>query len=244
MKFEYRNRIYRSYVFSREQALAPETIEGLGPRAPYLKKIIRDHFPSDRNSVILDLGCGHGALIYFARQAGYNNIRGVDWSMEQVATAGRLGIAGVEEGDLLTVLTEQADETIDLVVAFDVIEHFSRPELPDFVDQVKRVLKKNGYWIIHTTNGESPFCGRSLYKDLTHEMAFTNSSIRQLLLSSGFSRVQCFEDVPVPHGLKSAIRWCLWKLIRSLLRVYLAVETGDTARSAIFSQNFLAVAIK
>ncbi len=70
------------------------------------------------------------------------------------------------------------------------------------------------------------------------------TSISQMLFSSGFSKVQCFEDAPVPHGLKSAVRWMVWKVIRSLLRLYLAAETGDTARNAIFSQNLLAIAEK
>jgi hypothetical protein len=82
------------------------------------------------------------------------------------------------------------------------------------------------------------------YWDLTHELIFTRTSITQLLLSSGFSDVQCFEDAPIPHGLTSAVRWLLWQVIRFGLRLYLAAETGDTASSAIFSQNFLIVADK
>lgn len=242
--FSYRERIYQHYVHAREQALAPPTLEGLKPRAPYLTKLIQTHFPADRRSAILDLGCGHGALIHFARRGGYTNIRGVDGSPEQVAAARRLGIDGVEEVALLAALTAQADESLDVVVAFDVIEHFTRDELLSFVDQVHRVMRPGGRWIIHTPNGESPFCGRIRYGDLTHELAFTRTSINQVLLSSGFSKVQCFEDAPIPHDLKSTVRWGLWKVIRSLLRLYIAAETGDTAGKAIFSQNFLTVAVK
>lgn len=240
----YRNRIYRHCVTSREQVLALATQEGLKSRAPYLTRLIHTHFPVDRRSGILDLGCGHGALVHFARREGYVNIRGVDRSPEQVEAARRLGIEGVEEGDLLAALAAQADGSVDVVVAFDVIEHFTRDELLCFVDQVQRVLRPEGRWIIHTPNGESPFCGRMRYGDITHELAFTRRSISQLLLSSGFSRVQCFEDAPIPHGLKSAVRLGLWQVIRSLLRIYIAAETGDTAGSAIFSQNFLVVAEK
>lgn len=241
---DYRGRIYGSYVNAREQAIVPSTLEGLEQRAPYLKKLIQTHFPTDRCSAILDLGCGHGSLIHFARREGYINIRGVDGSPEQVAAARRLGIEGVEEGDLLGALAAQADESLDVVVAFDVIEHFTRDELIGFFDQVRRVLRSGGRWIIHTPNGESPLSGRMRYWDLTHELVFTRMSISQLLFSSGFSSVQCVEDTPIPHGLKSAIRWVAWKVIRSGLRVYLAAETGDTAGDAIFSQNFLIVAEK
>lgn len=238
----YRTRIYRHYVQARAQALAPDTVAGLAPRAPALHKLVRQHFPADRNAAVLDLGCGHGALLHFARAAGYTNLRGVDGSPEQVAAARRLGIDGVEEGDLRDALAAQPDASLDVVVAFDVIEHFTRDELLPFVDEVRRVLKPGGRWIIHVPNGESPFGGRMRYWDMTHELAFTRTSLAQLLLSSGFAEVRCFEDQPVVHGAKSALRWVLWQGFRALLRLYIAAETGDAGGGHIFSQNLLAVA--
>lgn len=240
----YRTRIYSRYVTARTAPLAPATLDGLTPRAPMLRRLVAQHFPADRQAVITDLGCGHGAIVHFARQAGYVNVRGVDGSPEQVAAARRLGIEGVEEGDLLQTLAGLPDESQDCIVTFDVIEHFTRDELVGVVDAVRRVLRPGGRWIIHAPNGESPFGGRMRYWDLTHELAFTRTSIAQLLLSSGFTQVQSFEDAPIPHGAKSLLRWGLWKFIRGGLRLYLAAETGDTARDAIFSQNFLTVAVK
>ena len=240
----YRTRIYTHYVQARTQALAPETLAGLAPRAPSLRRLVREHFPADRHAAVLDLGCGHGALLHFAREAGYTNLRGVDGSPQQVAAARRLGIEGVAEGDLRDTLAALADASLDVVVAFDVIEHFTRDELLPFVDQVHRVLKPGGRWIIHVPNGESPFGSRMRYWDLTHELAFTRTSLGQLLLSSGFADVRCFEDAPVVHGAKSALRWLLWKGFRGVLRLYIAAETGDAGGAHIFSQNLLAVAVK
>ncbi|MHB1688303.1 MAG: class I SAM-dependent methyltransferase [Ignavibacteriaceae bacterium] len=240
----YRQRIYRYYVHARQESLAPETTEGLKPRAEYLKKLIHKHFPPDKNAAVLDLGCGHGALIYFARKYGYVNITGIDRSPQQVTEANRLGIEGVREGDLMEALKGLPEESLDVVIAFDVIEHFTKEELLSFVDEVYRVLRKGGRWIIHTPNGESPFAGRMRYGDFTHEQAFTRTSITQLLLSSGFSRVVCFEDTPIPHGFKSVVRWSIWKMIRGMLRLYLAAEMGAAERDCILSQNFLTVAFK
>jgi 2-polyprenyl-3-methyl-5-hydroxy-6-metoxy-1,4-benzoquinol methylase len=221
--------------------LAPATLAGFKPRAPYLNKLIKDHFPKNRSAVILDVGCGRGALIHFARKAGYTNIHGTDASPEQTSAAERLGIDGVRHGNLMKTLQSLPDGSHDVIVAFDVVEHFTKEELRYFVDQVYRVLKKGGKWIIHTPNGDSPFGGRIRYEDFTHELAFTRQSISQLLLASGFSNVTCYEDQPIPHGFKSIVRWLLWKVIRSMLRFYLAVETGDASNKAIFSQNLLAV---
>jgi SAM-dependent methyltransferase len=244
MESNYRTRIYGAYVSARQETLAPATLEGLKPEGPYLRKIVRRHFPPDLSASILDLGCGRGALIHVARQAGYRSIRGVDGSPEQVAAAEALGIEGIEQGDVMEALAKESDAALDCVVACDLIEHFNRKELIGLVDEVFRVLKSRGRWVIHTPNAESPFGMRMRYWDLTHELAFTRTSLGQLLLSSGFSRVDCYEDQPAVHGAKSAARWALWKVFRSLLRLYLAVETGDTGRDSVFSQNFLAVAFK
>lgn len=240
----YRSRIYRNYSSSRNQALATRRVDNLHHRGHLLRKIIRDHFPKDQNVSILDLGCGHGAFIYFMKEFGYGNIIGVDRSPEQVAEAQRLGIEGIREADLMEFLDTLQEASQDMVVAFDVIEHFTKAELILFVDQVNRVLRRGGKWIIHTPNAESPFGARSRYADFTHELSFTRRSISQLLLSSGFSDVVCYEDAPIFHGVKSAIRWMLWKIIKLVLRLYLAVETGFEYRESILSQHFLVVAIK
>jgi SAM-dependent methyltransferase len=240
----YRGRLYDRYVSDRSEAVAPKTVDGLQPRAAYLRKLIRDQFPANRDAAIVDIGCGHGALIHFAREAGYRNLEGIDGSREQVAAAKRLGINGVREGDLRRDLATMPDASRDVIVAFDVVEHFRKDELLSFVDEVRRVLRPGGRWIIHAANAESPFFGRIRYGDFTHEMAFTRESVCQLLLSSDFARVECYEDAPVAHGVKSSARWVLWKCIRVGLRLWLAVETGDTGGNAIFSQNLLAVATK
>jgi cyclopropane fatty-acyl-phospholipid synthase-like methyltransferase len=200
------------------------------------------HFPTDRNAAILELGCGHGALLHVLRGTGYTNARGVDGSPEQVAAARRLGVAGVEQGDLLSALAATHNASLDVVVAFDVIEHFTKDELVALVDEVFRVLRPGGRWIIHAPNAEGPFGGRMRHWDFTHELAFTRASLTQLLMSSGFTRVACYEDRPVPHGVKSAVRAALWALIRAGLLLILAVETGAFQKAAIFSQNLLAVA--
>jgi cyclopropane fatty-acyl-phospholipid synthase-like methyltransferase len=240
----YRERLYKSYVDARESPIAPESIQGLNTRASALRRIIRRFFPENHNAVILDLGCGHGALVHFAHEAGFHHTSGVDRSPQQVEAARRLGISGVQEGDLVEALKSRADSSHDLIVAFDVIEHLTKDELVVLTDEVRRVLRVGGKWIIHAPNAESPMFGRIRYGDFTHEQAFTRGSISQFLLSSGFGDVVCEEDAPHPHGVMSLGRWLLWKAIRGVLRAYLAVETGSSERRGIFTQNLVAIATK
>jgi len=239
---DHRERVYERYVHARASALAPASVDQLGSRAPYLKALIRAHFPANRSAKLIDIGCGHGTLIHFAREAGYSNIAGVDRSPEQVGEAARLGIPGVRLGDSVDALRELDAESLDGVIAFDVIEHLTKAELVTLIDEVLRVLRPGARWIIHAPNAESPFFGRIRYGDITHEQAFTRVSIAQLLLASGFREVTSYEDVPIVHGVKSAGRLLTWKVWRGLLRLYLAAETGSTDPKVILTQNFLTVA--
>jgi len=240
----YRERIYANYVQGREAPLAPTAVAGLAPRLHLLKKIISQHFGTDRNITIVDLGCGYGAFVHACRLAGFENVTGVDGSAEQIEAGTRLGIPGLAEGDLIAHLRTLRDAAVDIVIAFDVIEHFTKGELVGFVDEVHRVLKPGGKWIIHAPNGDSPWAQRMVYGDYTHEQAFTCSSLHQLLKSSQFRSVNCFEDTPVPHGPVSLIRYFLWGLLRNIYRLQLAIETGSLNRNIVLSQNLTAVAVK
>jgi 2-polyprenyl-3-methyl-5-hydroxy-6-metoxy-1,4-benzoquinol methylase len=239
---DHRKRIYSNYT--RGALALTDSHAIMEQRRPYLQRLIRQYFPADRNAAILELGCGSGALLHFSRQAGYLNMEGVDLAPDQIALAERLGISGVRLGDAIETLNATATASLDVVIAFDLIEHLPDEFLLPFIDEVSRVLKTGGRLIIHAPNGESPFCSRMRYWDLTHARAFTRNSIRQLLLSSGFSKVYYAEDSPTVHGVVSMARWLLWKGLRGFLRLWLMIETGETGREAIFTQNFLVAALR
>lgn len=241
---KYRGKIYDYYQSAGQKSSSPDTVADLKPRSAMLRNIIKMHFPLDRNISILDLGCGHGAFIYFMKEAGYKNVVGVDISPEQVQKANALNIPEVAQGDLLEYLIDLNNETQDCVISFDVIEHFNKNELFMFIEQVYRVLKPQGKWIIHAPNGEPPFGGMIFFGDYTHELAFTPRSMTQVMKSMGFSKLSFYEDRPIPHGVKSSIRWILWHVIRFFLRLYMVIETGYGGSDLVFSQNFLSVVEK
>jgi SAM-dependent methyltransferase len=239
----YRARIYAKYTSATNAPLAPETTAGFAPRAANLERLIADYFPADRSARILELGCGHGALLHFARAAGYTNMTGVDGSPAQIAAARKLGIEGIREGQLMEALRDTPEASLDAVVAFDVLEHLTRDEIVDAVDAIARVLKPGGRLILHVPNGASPFGTLMIYSDFTHEVAFTPESLAQLFLASGWARVECHEDPPAVHGLKSALRYAAWRAIRAALRFYLLAETGSREHR-VLTQNLYAVAVK
>lgn len=242
---EYRQKIYKYYSSKRIGRLAPDTVDGFKLQAPYFLKLIREHFPKDTDATILDLGCGHGAFVYHIQRAGYTRITGVDASEEQVREARRLGVRGVQHGDLVAHLNAIDSSSVDLLIAIDVIEHFTKDELSDLVDEFYRVLRTRGKVVSHQPNSEGPFGSFMRHWDYTHELAFTRQSIAQLFLASGFSDIRSYEDKPVVHGLRSLIRFILWEYaIRNVYRCLVTIECGACPPDAIFSQNFLTIATK
>lgn len=239
-KADYRERLYSDYVSSGQSGAIAGAAE-FEIRAPYLRQVVARYFPEDRDSRILDLGCGAGAMLHFARLGGYHALRGIDASPEQVASAKRLGLDCVERGDALAALRTAAAQSVDVIVAFDLLEHLTKDEVVDFIDTAHRALADDGRIILHLPNAESPFVGAVLYGDFTHQLAFTRHSLEQLTHAAGFRRIECHEVRPLPHGIKSSIRWALWPVFRLMLRAANAIETGDSGAGAVLSRNMLVV---
>jgi hypothetical protein len=171
-------------------------------------------------------------------------LTGVDTSIEQIELGRASGLDGIKVANLIDALADIKPGTVDVCILFDVLEHFRKDEILSILGGVFAALANHGWVIIHVPNGESPFVGSVFFGDFTHETCFTTRSLSQVLATCGFSTTSCFEDSPVPHGIKSTARWLLWKLFRQWLRLATAVETGDIGTDAIYSRNFLAVARK
>jgi SAM-dependent methyltransferase len=247
-KPSWKTRLYDEYISSGQAPVPLEyTVDPLpeqvfGVRAHHIRSVIARYLPRDRSARIVDLACGSGAYLHFLRSSGYTNISGVDVSPEQIGLAHLLGIPNVECRDLRSELSELDSDSIDAVLAIDILEHLENGELFEVVDEIFRVLKKGGSCVAHVPNAEGLYGMRVRYADLTHERAFAPKSAQQLFLAIGFTNVECFEERPVVHGLKSLVRRILWATGTMAHRVLLAAETAG--RRFILSQNMIVVANK
>jgi len=105
-----------------------------------------------KDSKILDIGCNFGSLIFLLHESGYKNIQGID-----------INLNSIEEGkNKYEKISERInyydgekvpfeDNTFDVVLMFDVIEHI--PNIDKFLkNEVVRVLKRGGCLIFQTPN--------------------------------------------------------------------------------------------
>lgn len=242
---DYKVKIYEYYLTNRVVGSVPDDLSCLDSRKPFYLNLIDNHFPTDRNIRVVDLGCGYGAFLYFMQKRGYRHTKGIDASPEMVGAAEKLGINGVHHGNLVAFLKDQPDESVDVITAIDLIEHFTKEELFELVSLMHRVLKRGGRVITHQPNAEGIFGNDILYGDFTHEQAFTRGSMAQVFLGNGFTSLQSYEDKPLRYSLKSCIRRFLWDgLVRPFYRFLIAVESGEIGKESILTKNFLSVIFK
>jgi cyclopropane fatty-acyl-phospholipid synthase-like methyltransferase len=185
------------------------------------------------------MGCGSGALVAFLIRQGYQSVIGVDGSAEQVAVAHAAGIDSVRQGDVFDFL-HGARESFDAITAVDILEHFRKDEVLDFLVAVRLALRPGGRIIVQTTNGGSPFFGNYRYADFTHELAFTAQSINQVMMVTGYARTTVYPVRPGVHGIRSLVRRGLWGGVETVMVACLVIETG-IRKGHVVSQNLIAV---
>ena len=242
---EYRNWLYSNYHSNQANSSGTEAAKLVQTNLPWARRLIRRTMPADKNSKLVDLGCGYGRLLFGLKSMGYVNCLGVDWSESQLTVAHELGLQPLLRENIEIFLRETPDKCFDVVTAIDLLEHLARPELIKTLDQILRILRPNGRLVLHLPNAEGIFGSRVRYDDITHETSFTKTSLRQVLSACGFSTVRCYEEGPIPHGILSAARYVLWQLCRIPFVFLHAVETGQLAWDAILlTQNLTALAFK
>jgi SAM-dependent methyltransferase len=246
MAVNWEQRVYEHYVSTGNLTAHPDPALLFGPSRPYIEKVIRDHFPKDTESRVLELACGPAPFLYALKKLRYSNLTGIDVSPEQVALAHAVGLTReVSQADIAAFLSGVEPEYYDVIILFDILEHIAPSDQFDLLDLVFSRLKPGGKCIFHVPNAEGINGVRVLYSDITHKMAFTRRSIEQLLRTIGFEAIRCFEDKPIPHGFLSSIRRVIWEIIALGQVIVLAPETGNVRRKGyILSQNMLAVALK
>lgn len=205
---------------------------------PYVNFIIKRCGIKERSAAILDLGCGLGGFLKCFFDAGYNNIIGIDASEESVQIAKSFGYDFVNHGDVFDFLKEDGNK-YDVILALDIIEHFTHEQVIDFLFLINAKLNTGGKLVLHTPNAEGIFGSKIRYADITHELSFTQNSISQIGLYCGYKNIESFEDKPQCHSFLSILRRLLWEVLTFRFRLLHAAETGSI--KVILSQNFLTV---
>ncbi len=116
--------------------------------------IIKDFLQPVNGARVLDIGCAKGRFTEFLQRRGAVTI-GIDTAEKLVCAAAehhRKGAFLTGSGTSLPF----AENSIDAVIAFEVLEHI--PDIDTALEEIARVLKKNGKVLVFDKNTYSLDC--------------------------------------------------------------------------------------
>lgn len=204
------------------------------------KKEVLPHLPDDKNARILELGCGYGSLLLFLANHGYTNAIGIDVSTDQAEVANDLGVE-VQVADVFSFLQNTAEQ-FDVIIGFDLIEHFDKPILVELLELINSKLKPDGLVLFRTPNIDAPMGSTYAYGDFTHGVVLNAHSARQLILATGYKQVQVLpSNIQVSNPVKEMVRiwFFFWLKFRLKLQLF---ATGKSTQGVVFTPNLVIVA--
>ena len=202
--------------------------------------LVSKYFPSNRHSVIFDLGAGLGSLIEYASKKGYVNVFGVDKSKDQTSCAAKVSTL-ILEGDAIEFIKGLENESVDLFILNDLLEHLEDHDIYLLLKIMRQKLRITGRVLIHTNNGAAPCFGLIRYGDITHKRAFTQDSFIQLQRTFEYTSSDVYEVRPIVHGIKSALRYIFWLVGALFIKIFVAAETGRAIREIKISNNIVCI---
>ena len=193
-------------------------------------------------SSILEIGFGNGEFARWACDAGANYV-GTELLDDLVKKGEQAGFQDRDAAEPLDTI--QAENSLDIVVAFDVFEHFTASAMRCTFRSVHQALRSGGRLIGRVPSGDSPFARALQHGDATHSLSIGSSMIRQLADEAGFA-VYCIREPAFPlkgNGLKAFLRR---SVVRGIRRVAFPMLTSAFIGGGqpVLSPNMVFVLVK
>jgi ubiquinone/menaquinone biosynthesis C-methylase UbiE len=124
----------------------------------FLEHFLRYRFASEfvKNKTVLDVACGTGFGSYFLIKSGAKKIFAIDNDAQTIGYA--KSTYADKNIDYLLADAQKIplkNNSVDVVVSFETIEHVKEPEL--FLNEIQRILKPNGLLILSTPNRQTSY---------------------------------------------------------------------------------------
>lgn len=131
---------------------------------------------------VLDVGAGTGALIKTLQKKGFKNVKGTDLYPK---------VDFVKKGLITDIKFKK--ETFNTVLSTEVIEHLTDEQIDKGLEEINRVLMKQGKFIFSVPFNENlelntytcPHCSGRFHK-VRHLQSFDKNRIKHLLENKGF----------------------------------------------------------
>jgi len=146
----------------------------------------------------LDVGCGTGEFVSALRKLGIEAY-GVEISKAALEIADKKIKPYLKEGDITNI--PYPDNSFDLVLTFDVMEHLERTKIKKAIEETIRVTRKFVYHKIYTR--ENIWVTVSHKQDFSHVSVFTRKYWQHLFSSFGNIRIMRTSIFRLPSFFES-----------------------------------------
>ncbi len=153
---------------------------------------------------VLEIGFGNGSFLAWAKAQGAQ-VAGTEIDAAMISQARAKGFEAHPAALDALVAT---GARFDLVVAFDVFEHWDAEALIASLRHIAGLLDNGGLLVARFPNGHSPFGRVFQYGDITHRTVLSKSSIEQVANMTGF------EVVRVDNARRVPARRDIWTVIK------------------------------
>lgn len=204
-----------SWYAQAEKLWAPEAcVCALPPwRLASLKRAAR---PAAAPLKLLDLGCGDGAFMLAARQAGFE-VYGIDFSADKIKAAKASGLSGASEAGFDGFFSS-APDSYDVISFFQVLEHLENPS--GFVKSAARLLRPGGILVLDIPDAQRPLPSASglIDKPPHHLTRWSKNALRHFLEAEGFEILEIASQLSPRLLADTGLAWITVSLAR--LREY------------------------
>jgi len=114
--------------------------------------MILQYIPQKENVHILDIGCGNGKMLGYLQKRTGAYIYGFDYSEKAIETAQSLFPFNAEFKEGVIGEIDYLEEKFDVIISMDTM-YFAK-DMPAFISQVKKWLKKDGIFFIGYQEGD------------------------------------------------------------------------------------------
>jgi ubiquinone/menaquinone biosynthesis C-methylase UbiE len=155
-----------------------------------------EHITIAPDATILDVGCGGGGAVKILAQITSNGkVYGIDYAKDILPTARWVNRASIRQGRVEIKHGSVSDlpftdNTFDIATAFETIMFW--PNLVDALQEVRRVLKPGGIFLIsNEAYSDTRFAERNTkWARLVNFKLQTSEETRQSLIEAGYTQVE------------------------------------------------------
>ena len=193
--------------------------------------------PQNKNSKILDIGCGCGHFLYYLKREGYVNFYGIDISSQQIDYCKKNISERAEIADVFEFLKDKKG-AYDFISMISFLEHIPKEKILGLLGLVYDSLKKSGLLIVEVPNMANPLSLNLRYRDFSHEVGFTEISLKQVLWLAGFRDIQVFSPKVRVRSFRNLVRSKLNEMFFGLLKFLYYIQdfaVPENLRAAIIA---------